>query len=823
MKDDIASFFRRIEKKIITSYRHDTQENQLIHHTITNIRIIMQEMETIYHQLLYEYSIYAYNQGINHTEELIQIIQKPRKPRKKQHSNPQQQHLQQIIEQYFRPYNTSHKKNSYTKHPYTKNSKIQYIQQTPHQIREQLQTYTFKATTKTQQRVNNNIENIIRQGTNKGESTQKIEEKIHKKFTQLQGYEAERIARTEVNTIQNNARYNRILTDDLIDYQQWVSATDNRTRDTHRHQNLLITRKGGTFPNGCKHPGDKDAPTKEWINCRCTLIPYIPEFNKIPPSDREYWHEEDMIEIPVLEQDITYLEIQEQNKIEETLSGFDFNSTTYNTNSNNPVQLIKTLKTPQIKGNNPEYLGRSIENLKNKHKDLTQKYTELYNKSNDIEEKIINLNKRDMPSWNEFKKAQREINDWKKVTNKEYLDEDFKKTVNKYYEIDKFYAGKLPEEEANLIRELILEDPSSHNKAWRNKLEQLQKAKNIVERQLNKEFNKVKTQLEQESTSITQQLNKIKTKQANVTSKITIRENVKEHPELYQQYVELDRDYRRIGLNANDYIIQKIDNKLYAQIKNKQTIKDKIYENTKTTLNVRKRMERTTEGVEYLKYSDLYTIGPSRSINQYNRAITNADKRKVIENCLKYIEENKYYKGQMMTEGSFEERVNHAINVFEEFNSLVRKNKASLNRNQIFMHNQKSLFSSDSPLLHKIKEYLPLHRDPHKGVKIGDIQEALEKMVQDKVIPSSKLDEIPDELLIGEWKANTSVALTEMARFGDIRFEVAVSKEKKVLQLNELSVCKNEEETLIDLDSKYILKGFRGEEHGDLSILIELL
>ena len=48
-------------------------------------------------------------------------------------------------------------------------------------------------------------------------------------------------------------------------------------RESHARQEGVVRKDGEEFPNGCKYPGDQDAPVGEWINCRCWLEEVTPE------------------------------------------------------------------------------------------------------------------------------------------------------------------------------------------------------------------------------------------------------------------------------------------------------------------------------------------------------------------------------------------------------------------------------------------------------------------------------------------------------------------------------------------------------------------
>lgn len=57
----------------------------------------------------------------------------------------------------------------------------------------------------------------------------------------------------------------------------WVSAQDERVRDTHVMMDGEMVEVGEPFPNGLKFPRDPDGDASEIINCRCTSIEYLPE------------------------------------------------------------------------------------------------------------------------------------------------------------------------------------------------------------------------------------------------------------------------------------------------------------------------------------------------------------------------------------------------------------------------------------------------------------------------------------------------------------------------------------------------------------------
>jgi HK97 family phage portal protein len=80
------------------------------------------------------------------------------------------------------------------------------------------------------------------------------------------------IARTETATVTNGVRYEVFQTAG-IQKQEWLTAKDNRVRDSHMAEDGNIVVIGETFPEtGLKHPNDPNGPAHEVIGCRCVAL-----------------------------------------------------------------------------------------------------------------------------------------------------------------------------------------------------------------------------------------------------------------------------------------------------------------------------------------------------------------------------------------------------------------------------------------------------------------------------------------------------------------------------------------------------------------------
>lgn len=165
------------------------------------------------------------------------------------------------------------------------------------QIEDSLRYNTFQASDTTLARVTQNITNNLADSYHEGLGIRDAGRRITKEFAGLKGWESRRIARTEINSAQNEGAFSAY--DELgVEYQMWWTGNDNRVRDSHRPLHGHIVAVGNTFSNGLLYPGDKSGPIKEWINCRCTSIPYIIPLGKMAPPGLTEFTEDQLVDIP---------------------------------------------------------------------------------------------------------------------------------------------------------------------------------------------------------------------------------------------------------------------------------------------------------------------------------------------------------------------------------------------------------------------------------------------------------------------------------------------------------------------------------------------
>lgn len=120
----------------------------------------------------------------------------------------------------------------------------------------------------------------LTQGVLLGESIPKMARRV-RSVTGSNIATATRTARTAVTGAECAGRvssYERARDMGIKLKQEWVATLDGRTRHSHRKLDGEKAEVGGTFPNGCRFPGDPTARYAEICNCRCTLVAAVEGF-----------------------------------------------------------------------------------------------------------------------------------------------------------------------------------------------------------------------------------------------------------------------------------------------------------------------------------------------------------------------------------------------------------------------------------------------------------------------------------------------------------------------------------------------------------------
>lgn len=143
-------------------------------------------------------------------------------------------------------------------------------------ILEARQLTTFKNIT---QSTTNDIMRIIRRGSENSFTLPQVAREIQTYFSEIIPSRARTIARTETLTAVSLGQ--KAAQDDASSLlpgmkKMWISAGDDRVRDSHVDLDGVIVNVDEEFKSGLAFPRDPNAPANETINCRCTWI-MIPE------------------------------------------------------------------------------------------------------------------------------------------------------------------------------------------------------------------------------------------------------------------------------------------------------------------------------------------------------------------------------------------------------------------------------------------------------------------------------------------------------------------------------------------------------------------
>ena len=163
-------------------------------------------------------------------------------------------------------------------------------------VQQLIQEHVFEASQHTINRVVGNVMDNLANSFEEGLGIDSAAEELKKVFDAMQDYELRRVARTEINSFQNEGAY---LTErELgIDYHMWYTAEDERVRSEHVDVHGEIVPVGEPFSNGLYYPGDRSGDVKQWINCRCRLVPFIMPEGKMAPPGRTSFYERDLISL----------------------------------------------------------------------------------------------------------------------------------------------------------------------------------------------------------------------------------------------------------------------------------------------------------------------------------------------------------------------------------------------------------------------------------------------------------------------------------------------------------------------------------------------
>lgn len=133
------------------------------------------------------------------------------------------------------------------------------------------------------------INSEVTQGIIQGESIGKIADRMHN-VVGMEERSAIRNARTATNGARNAGKEESFEDAEELGIevlQMWVASVDDRTRYEHRQLDGQTVKTGEKFKvDGFEiaYPCDPSADPSMVYNCRCTIIPYLPKYNKQKPD-----------------------------------------------------------------------------------------------------------------------------------------------------------------------------------------------------------------------------------------------------------------------------------------------------------------------------------------------------------------------------------------------------------------------------------------------------------------------------------------------------------------------------------------------------------
>lgn len=106
-------------------------------------------------------------------------------------------------------------------------------------IRYNLNNKVFQASTHTMDRVDSKVMKNISQSYNEGLGIDEAKRRLTVEYNGLKSWEAQRIARTEINSAQNDGAFD-VYGELGVEYQQWWTAQDERVRQSPQDRKSVV-------------------------------------------------------------------------------------------------------------------------------------------------------------------------------------------------------------------------------------------------------------------------------------------------------------------------------------------------------------------------------------------------------------------------------------------------------------------------------------------------------------------------------------------------------------------------------------------------------
>lgn len=138
------------------------------------------------------------------------------------------------------------------------------------------------------------LDSAILQGVLQGDSIPKISKRLQQ-VTDMDRKASIRNARTMMTGAQNGGRmsaYERAANLGIKIQKEWMATLDSRTRDSHQKMDGERVGWKKAFSNGLQYPGDPSGDPAEVYNCRCTMVPFYPDYEYEGISEKRITYKE---------------------------------------------------------------------------------------------------------------------------------------------------------------------------------------------------------------------------------------------------------------------------------------------------------------------------------------------------------------------------------------------------------------------------------------------------------------------------------------------------------------------------------------------------
>lgn len=148
----------------------------------------------------------------------------------------------------------------------------------PNRTLEQIDDWVEEAAGSTLETITEDATRWLRGAHEEGLGIDDIADRLNDELFEgrLEDYVAERAARTGTISTSNAGSHSAFEDADAVVGEEWLAASDERTRDDHAEADGQIVPVDTSFEVGgnyLEHPGDPNGPVGEIVNCRCSLIP----------------------------------------------------------------------------------------------------------------------------------------------------------------------------------------------------------------------------------------------------------------------------------------------------------------------------------------------------------------------------------------------------------------------------------------------------------------------------------------------------------------------------------------------------------------------